>query len=168
MGFPVDLHGLTVKTAYRKFTQLYGSNPLHLLAFIASFALAGYAATELFKTMTIRVAVWFVGAAIGHDVLLVPLYSLANVSLTRIWQRVPRATSVPWLNYVRFPTVISLILLLMFIPEISRQRTAQYANSGLSNHGYFGHWLLVTGVLFGLSAITYAVRLGRLSRATST
>jgi hypothetical protein len=145
----------------RRFTRIYGSNPLHLLAFIASFGLAGYAATELFHTMTIRVAVWFVGAAVGHDVILVPLYGLANISLTKVWQRVPRPESVPWLNYIRFPAAISLLLLLIFFPEISRRRTAQFANSGLSNHPYFAHWLLVTGILFGISALTYAVRLRR-------
>jgi hypothetical protein len=150
----------------RKFRQLYGANPLHLLAFIASFAIAGYAATELFHRMPIRVAVWFVGAAVGHDVLLVPLYGLANISLTKVWSRVPRADSVPWLNYVRFPAAISLVLLLIFLPEISRRRTAQFSNSGLSNHPYFAHWLLVTGILFVISAATYAVRLGRVVRST--
>jgi hypothetical protein len=150
-------------TPLNRFRQLYGANPLHLLAFIASFALAGYAATELFHTMTIRVAVWFVGAALGHDLLLVPLYSLANISLAKIWQRVPRPESVPCLNYIRFPLAISALLLVIFFPEISRRRTAQFSNSGLSNHPYFSHWLLVTGILFAVSALTYAIRLRRVS-----
>ncbi|HEX3822835.1 MAG TPA: hypothetical protein VHV79_00035 [Mycobacteriales bacterium] len=150
-------------TLLNRFRQLYGANPLHLLAFIASFALAGYAATELFHTMTIRVAVWFVGAALGHDLLLVPLYSLANISLAKIWQRVPRPESVPWLNYIRFPVAISALLLVIFFPEISRRRTAQFASSGLSNHPYFAHWLLITGILFAVSALTYAIRLRRVS-----
>jgi hypothetical protein len=152
-------------TILRKFRELYGANPLHLLAFLASFALAGYAASELFQKMTVRVAVWFVGAAVGHDLLLLPLYGIANVGLTKVWHRVPRVDSVPWLNYVRFPAVISLILLLVFAPEITRRRTAQLSNSGLSNHGYFAHWLLITGVLFAVSAVTYAVRLGRVYRS---
>jgi hypothetical protein len=156
-----------MKSLLQRFARIYGSNPLHLLAFIASFGLAGYAATELFHTMSIRVAVWFVGAAVGHDVLLLPLYGLANLSLTKVWSRAPRAESVPWLNYVRFPGTISLILLLIFFPEITRRRTAQFSNSGLTNHGYFAHWLLVTGILFGLSAVTYAVRWGQVSRSTS-
>jgi hypothetical protein len=152
-------------TAMRQFKRRYGSNPIHLLAFIASFGLAGYAATALFQHLTIRVAVWFVGAAVGHDVLLLPLYGVANLSLTRVWQLAPRDESVPWLNYVRFPGAISLILLLIFIPEITRRRTAQFSNSGLSNHPYFGHWLLITGVLFAISALVYAVQLGRSVRS---
>ena len=148
------------------FKRVYGSNPLHLLAFIASFALAGYASTALFHRETIRVAVWFVAAAIGHDLILLPLYGLANLSVTRIWRAAPRLGSVPWLNYVRFPAAISLLLLLIFIPEITRRRTAQFANSGLTNHEYLSHWLLVTGILFALSAVGYAVRLRQTSRAT--
>jgi hypothetical protein len=149
----------------RRFTRLYGSSPLHLLALIASFALAGYAATALFQNMTIRVAVWFVGAAVGHDVLLVPLYSIADRSLSHVWRRAPRSESVPWLNYVRFPAAISLLLLLIFWPAITRRRTVLYANSGLSNHPYFSHWLLVTGILFAISALSYAVQLGRRARS---
>jgi hypothetical protein len=147
------------------FTRRYGAHPLHLLAFIASFGLAGYAATALFHRQTIRVAVWFIGAAVGHDILLLPLYGLANLSLTRIWRLAPRTESVPWLNYVRFPAAISLLLLLIYIPEISRRRTAQFANSGLSNHPYFAHWLLVTGILFAISAISYAARLAQVARS---
>jgi hypothetical protein len=152
-------------TILRKFRAVYGANPLHLLAFIASFGLAGYAATELFQTMTMRVAVWFVGAAVGHDILLLPLYGIANVGLTKVWQKVPRLETVPWLNYVRFPAAISLLLLLVFAPEITRRRTALYANSGLTDDGYLGHWLLITGMLFAISAAAYAVRLGRAYRS---
>jgi hypothetical protein len=143
----------------KTFTRLYGANPLHLLAMLASFGIAGYAATALFHRNTVRVGVWFVGAAVGHDVLLLPLYGLANLSLTRIWRLAPRTDSVPWLNYLRFPAVISATLLLIYFPEISRRRTAQYSNSGLTNHPYFSHWLLVTGIVFAISAVLYAVRL---------
>lgn len=151
----------------RKFVGLYGANPLHLLAFLTSFALTGYVATALFHRQTIRVAVWFIGAAVLHDAVLLPLYGLANLSLTGIWRIAPRETTVPWLNYVRFPAAISLVLLLIFYPEISRRRTAQFSNSGLTNHGYFAHWLLVTGILFGISALTYAARLGRVLRSSA-
>lgn len=150
-----------MRSSIKAFARVYGANPLHLLAMIASFALAGYASTALFHRNTIRVAVWFVGAAVGHDLLLLPLYGLANLSLTRIWRVGPRSDSVPWLNYLRFPAVISATLLLIYFPEISRRHTAQYSDSGLSNHPYFSHWLLVTGVLFAVSAVVYAVGLRR-------
>jgi hypothetical protein len=152
-----------------RFRRHYGAGPLHLFAVSVSFALAGYAATALFHRQTLRVAVWFVGAAVGHDLVLLPLYGLANASLTRVWRLAPRTRQLPWLNYVRFPAAISLLLLVVFVPEITRRPTAQYAASGLTNHGYLSHWLLVTGVLFALSGLSYAARLGlalRRDRAT--
>jgi hypothetical protein len=93
------------------------------------------------------------------------LYAVAILSVTRIWRLAPRSESVPWLNYVRFPGAISLLLLLIYLPEITRRPTAQFANSGLSNHPYVGHWLLVTGILFAVSAVTYAIRLAQVARS---
>ena len=41
----------------------------------------GYAAAQLLPSRPLGVAVWFVGAVIGHDLLLMPLYSLADRSV---------------------------------------------------------------------------------------
>ena len=57
----------------------YGSGPLHLLVLICSFALAAYALVRLFSLRPLEVAIWFVGAAILHDLILLPLYSLADL-----------------------------------------------------------------------------------------
>ena len=145
------------------FRRWYGAHPLHLLALLASLALVGYAAQFLLVTNTVRVAVWLVGAAVLHDVVLLPLYVLADRSITEIWRRAPRqtTTAVPWLNHVRFPGAISLLLLLIFFPEISRRRTALQSDSRLSSSPYLAHWLLVTGILFAVSALLYALRLRR-------
>jgi hypothetical protein len=153
-----------VTTACKRIAKLYGGSPLHLLAFVASFALVGYAGQTLFAHMTIRVAVWFGGAAVVHDLLLLPLYALANGALTWVWRRAPRVASVSWLNYVRFPAAISAMLFLIYLPEITRQRTAQLRDSGVSNHQYLGHWLLVTAVLFALSLGILLVRLTQAAR----
>jgi hypothetical protein len=151
-------------TAYRRVAKLYGESPLHLLAFVASFALVGYAAQTLFAHMTIRVAVWFGGAAVAHDLLLLPLYALANVALTWVWRRAPRIGAVSWLGYVRFPTAISALLFLIYLPEITRQRTAQLRDSGVSNHQYLDHWLLAMAVLFALSFGCLSFRVAQLAR----
>lgn len=146
----------------RSFVARYGANPLHLLALLASFALAGYAAQFLLASRTIKVGVWFVGAAVGHDVILLPLYAIADLSLTRVWRRSSddaESQPVPWLNYVRFPVAISLLLLLVFFPEISRRQTVLTSVSRLTTHPYLANWLLVTGSLFIVSAVSYAVRL---------
>ena len=65
----------------RRLLHWYGGNPLHLLAMLACFGLAGYAAARLVPNRPLGVVIWFLGAAIGHDLLLVPLYSLADRSV---------------------------------------------------------------------------------------
>ena len=75
----------------RRLLRWYGANPLHLLALLACFALAGYAAARLVSSRPLGVAVWFLGAVVGHDLLLMPLYSLADRSaLAAIRHRTPR------------------------------------------------------------------------------
>ncbi len=148
----------------RRFVKLYGASPLHLLAVVASLAIAGYAAQFLLVSRTVEVVAWFVAAAVLHDLLLLPLYAIADRSLTEVWRRSsshPESAAVPWLNRVRFPAAISLLLLLVYWPEISRRHTVLQADSRLSTHPYLSHWLLVTGILFALSALSYAVRLRR-------
>ena len=63
----------------------YGAEPLHLLALLAAFALAGYAVRGVVEAGQWRgFALWFAVAIVGHDLLLFPLYSLADLSLRRL------------------------------------------------------------------------------------
>ncbi len=63
----------------------YGANPLHLLALLAAFALAGYAVHAVMAAGEwTGFAEWFAVAIIGHDLLLFPLYSLADLSLRHL------------------------------------------------------------------------------------
>ena len=139
---------------------------------VASFALAGYAALKLVQQQAIMVVVWFVGAAVLHDLLLVPLYALVDRGLQGPRRRA-RGTGasalppVPWLNFVRFPAVVSGILLLVFAPSILRLSDVYSDTTGLSSAGYLARWLAVTGVLFAVSAVLYALRLRRAGRAGS-
>jgi hypothetical protein len=58
---------------------------LHLLALLAAFALAGYAVRGVVEAGQWRgFALWFAVAIVGHDLLLFPLYSLADLSLRRL------------------------------------------------------------------------------------
>ncbi len=54
---------------------------------VASFALAGYGAVRLVPDEPVKVTVWFIGAVIGHDLILFPLYVLADRSVTTILDR---------------------------------------------------------------------------------
>ena len=145
----------------RYFQRWYGAHPLHLLAMLAGFALSGYAATYLFRDQAMRVATWFVGAAVIHDLLLFPLYAIVDGAIVLLWRRQRRSAlpAAPWINYLRFPAAISAVLLLVFAPTILRFSRVYESASGLSSQPYFGRWLLITGALFLVSGVLYAVRL---------
>jgi hypothetical protein len=144
----------------RRLLRWYGANPLHLLALLGSFALAGYAAIQLLSPRPVAVAVWFVGAVVGHDLLLLPLYSLADRSvLAAIRHRAPRLPTIAWINYLRVPAGLSLLLLLVWFPLILRLHTHYQVSTTLSPNPYLWHWLAVTGTLFLLSAVALALRL---------
>jgi hypothetical protein len=146
----------------KRLARWYGANPLHLLALLGCFALAGYAAAQLVKSHPLAVAVWFLGAVVGHDLLLLPLYSLADRSATAaIRHRSPRLPAVPWINYLRVPAGLSGLLLLIWFPLILRRGTQYHASTTLSPDPFLWHWLAVTGALFLLSAAMLALRLRR-------
>ena len=80
----------------RRITRWYGANPLHLLTLLACFALAGYAAAQLVPSRPVGVAVWFIAAVIGHDLVLMPLYSIADRSvLAAVRHRAPDLPGSP-------------------------------------------------------------------------
>jgi len=144
----------------RRLLRWYGANPLHLLALLGCFALAGYAAARLVPSRPLGVAVWFGGAVVGHDLLLVPLYSLADRSaMAAIRHRAPRLPAIGWINYLRVPAGLSALLLLVWFPLILRLHTRYQASTTLSPNPFLWHWLAVTGALFLLSAAAFAVRL---------
>jgi peroxiredoxin len=139
----------------------YGASPLHLLAMIGSFALAGYAAAELLAHNPIGILVWLVAAVIGHDLLLMPLYTLADRSVVAVFKHRPlNLPAGPWINYLRVPAVLSGVLLLIWFPLIFRLPTRFPASTTLPLSPYLWHWLAVTGALFLLSATALALRLG--------
>jgi hypothetical protein len=113
----------------------------------------------------VAVVVWFGGAVIGHDLVLMPLYSLADRSaMAAVRHREPQLPATPWINYVRVPAALSGLLLLVWFPLILRLQTPYHASTTLSADPYVWHWLAVTGALFLLSAVAFAVRLRRQSR----
>jgi len=126
----------------RRITRWYGANPLHLLALLACFGLAGYAAAQLVPSRPVAVAVWFIGAVIGHDLVLMPLYSIADRSV-----------------------LAAALLLLIWFPLILRLTTRYQQSTTLSPDPFLWHWLAVTGALFLMSAAAYALRLRAAHRA---
>ncbi|MEU7057384.1 hypothetical protein [Streptomyces sp. NPDC046197] len=152
-----------------RLARWYGSGPLHLLVLIASFALTGYAMVRLFAVQPWEVAIWFVGAAVLHDLILLPLYSLADLSaLSVLRHRTPDGPTVQWINYLRVPALLSGLLLLVWFPLVFRLAVPYPGDTGLSDSVYLGRWLAITGVLFAASAVAFALRLRRFRRDRRT
>ncbi|MFF4018788.1 hypothetical protein [Streptomyces sp. NPDC001843] len=139
-------------------------SPLQLVLLGCSFALAGYAGLRLLAGDWFGVALWFVGAALLHDLVLLPLYAAADRALVRTLGAAGRRG---WTLYVRVPAALSGLLLLVWFPLISGQVNERYRSAaGLSASGFAARWLLITAVLFGGSALLLALRLARSRRAT--
>ncbi|MFF4347335.1 hypothetical protein [Streptomyces sp. NPDC001530] len=137
-------------------------SPLHILLLACSFALAAYAGVQLLADDWFAVALWFVGAAVLHDLVLVPLYAGADRAVTGALGAVGRRE---WTLYVRVPAALSALLLLVWFPLISGQVADHYRSAtGLSGDDFLARWLLITAVLFGGSALLLVLRLWRSRR----
>jgi hypothetical protein len=144
----------------RETRRRYGAHPAHLAVLLAGFAVASLALKVLLGFRTRDVGQWFVGSAVLHDAALVPTYIGLDATLVALWRRHPGR--VPWLNHVRIPAAFSGMLLLIWAPEIARKATFFHHQTGRSTDAYLAHWLFVTAVVFGASALAYLIR--RLAR----
>lgn len=107
-------------------------------------------------------ALWIVGAALLHDLVLLPLYAGADRAVVH---GLGAAGRREWAMYVRFPAALSGLLLLMWLPLISGMVDRRYRlATGLSPDGFLTRWLLITAVLFGGSALLLALRLRRAAK----
>jgi hypothetical protein len=153
-----------------RFRAVYGAGPLHLLAVLICLAVVAYAlSTELaLAGRPERWLMWFGGAIVAHDLLLLPLYSL--VGLVAVAALAPGArrtrAGIAALNHLRLPALLSGLLLLVWYPLILGPGGRAYTRaSGLSKDVYLERWLIITASLFALSALVLLVRLPRLRRA---
>ena len=168
-----------MRTLLARFRDFYGSHPLHLLTMLAGFAVVGYV-LAVFKPVTLwnpqvwwqSIAVWFAAAIIAHDLVLFPVYALADRILAvpgdrrRRRHREPR---VPPLNYIRIPALGSALMLLLFLPGIIKQGASTYwAATGQTQDLFLGRWLLLTAVMFAVSAAAYGIRLAAARRRAVT
>lgn len=130
----------------------YGATPLHLLAHLAAFALAGFAILQLVDVRRAdNLLLWFLGAIVLHDFALLPLYSVLD--------RAPQRLAGRAVNYVRIPAGLSALLLLVFFPVIcGRSDGAFRFVSGVELEGYLGRWLMASALLFAASAALFALR----------
>ncbi|CAM5685714.1 hypothetical protein SPURM210S_02778 [Streptomyces purpurascens] len=138
-------------------------SPFHLLLLACSFALAAYAGVRLLADDWFGVALWFVGAALLHDLVLLPLYAALDRAVVQGLGAVRRRE---WTMYVRVPAALSALLLLVWFPLIGGMVERRYRSAtGLPADVFLARWLLITAVLFGGSALLLGIRLLRERRA---
>ncbi|WP_438483761.1 hypothetical protein [Streptomyces sp. S186] len=146
----------------------YGGSLPHLALVLCSFALTGYAGLRLLQGDTLGVVIWFVGAALLHDLAFLPLYTVTD----RVAQRLLRehrsrdtaSRSRPLagrINYVRVPAFLALLLLLVWYPLVLGRVPGFSTYTGLPAGVFWARWLLITAVLFALSAACLVVALWR-------
>jgi len=149
-----------------RYHNFYGSHPLHSLTMLAGFAFLGYVVVTVGpKTLWNpqvwwqSIAVWFAAALIAHDLVLFPVYALAD-RLLRIPADRQTNTSARALNYIRLPVLGSVLALLIFLPGIIEQGAPVYgAATGQTQQPFLARWILLTAAMFGASALVYAIRL---------
>lgn len=146
------------------FRRRYGASPLHLAGHLAMFAIAFFAIYRIASGGGLaKVIALYIGFAVAHDLIFLPAYSgLDRVTRTGL-ARLPRGLrSVPAINHIRAPALISGLLLIIYFPFISRRADSDYFRlSGHHIEGYLRNWLLVSAMLFLGSGVIYALRVRR-------
>lgn len=147
------------------FWRRYGAGPVHLLAHLIGLAIAAFALTRIFSGGDVKVLLlWYLGLVVAHDLVLVPAYIGGDRLFRAAIARLPRPirTGPPLINHIRAPAMISGLLLIIYLPLISRRNRDWYFE--LSGHyltHYLGTWLLISAVLFLASGLIYAARVIR-------
>lgn len=155
--------------------RLYGDRLFHLIVVLAALALSAYTISVLGVRNLFNptvwwqsIAVWFAVAVIGHDLILFPLYALADRLLSAacrspMGHRGAAARNptirIPLTNYLRIPTLAAALLLLIFLPGIIEQGAPTYrAATGLTQTPYLSRWLLLTAAFYGASTVCYTIK----------
>jgi hypothetical protein len=136
----------------------YGASPAHLLAHGLLLPLAAWA---ILKVVDVRaasnIAVWFVGALVLHDFLVLPAYSVLDRAAARI-----RVAGVAAVNFVRWPAGLSLLTLAVYWPQIMNRNDGDLRFvSGVEDDGELERWLLLVAGLWLASALLLAVQVRR-------
>lgn len=133
---------------------------------LGCFALAGWAVWSIAggSPDLVRMAWWFLGAVVLHDLVLFPLYAAGDRLLLTALPR----TRVPLVNHVRVPLLGSGLALLVFLPGILRQGGATTtAATGLDQEPYRLRWVALSVALCAASALVWVLRTLRARRASS-
>ncbi|MBJ7521049.1 MAG: hypothetical protein JHC84_15225 [Solirubrobacteraceae bacterium] len=145
--------------------KYYGASPLHLAGHLLAIAVAAFAFSKIldpvFAPFPLNLALWFVGGALIHDLVLLPAYSAVDGAARRV-------LPADVLNHVRFPAAISGVTLLVYFPLILERQPQNFERAlGEAPPDYLARWLWFTLALFVASGVVLAVRRLTGSRAAA-
>jgi hypothetical protein len=151
------------------FRREYGAGPIHLVAVVASTAIAAYALARVFDVVgnPQRLVLWLLGAIVAHDLVLFPFYALLGAIATRaiVPPEHRSRLRIAALNHLRVPALLSGLLLLVWFPLIAAKAPRTFMRaSGLDVDVYLDRWLVATAVLFAGSALAFALRVRSFAR----
>jgi hypothetical protein len=147
------------------FRRLYGAGPFHLIAHLGLFFVAGWSIDQILGSHKIvNWLIWFLGAALLHDLVLLPAYSVLDRGLRRVGRRGrgpgAQAPNSARINHLRIPAAVAGILLLVYFPVILGFSSDNYrADTGHALSGYTRNWLLICAGLFLASALVACARM---------
>ncbi len=136
--------------------RLYGASPLHLAGHLLAIGVAAWALSKMFDPVfapfPLNLALWLVGGALLHDLVLLPAYSAVDAAGRRV---LPAGV----LNHIRVPAAVSGIVLLVYFPLILERQPQNLERAlGEAPPDYLTRWLWFTAALFVLSMGVFAVR----------
>lgn len=145
--------------------------PLRLLSTAISLLIVGFAVWMIFRDdHPVAIAIWFLAAAVGHDLIAFPVYSTLHVAAygraTRPQRPPPRDPQA--INFLRVPVFLSAIMLLVWFPLILGLSSTDLAVKTGNEPDFMARWLLLSAALFALSALAYVAHLRSAKRAEAS
>jgi hypothetical protein len=146
------------------FRRIYGAGPLHLLAALATLAVAAYALVRVAEVVADpgRVVLWLTGAIVAHDLVLFPVYAALGVLVAAALvprARPPSRLTLAALNHFRFAALSAGLLGLVWFPLVAAKAPGTYMRAtGLDVDVYRDRWLIASAVLIGASALLLVLR----------
>jgi hypothetical protein len=136
-----------------------------ILGHVVVLTVAAYAVSRVLtvtSTDGLNFLIWLVAGAILHDVVLLPLYTIADLVARAAMGDHPRLR-VRAVNHVRLPAGVSGVLLLVYFPSILGRTdgTFESVSGRPPATDPLEAWLWLTLAAFALSAAVYAARVVR-------
>ncbi|WP_212721850.1 hypothetical protein [Nocardioides dongxiaopingii] len=161
-----------------RFRRGYGAGPAHLVLLLAALALAVHTVRTLGldalwdpEVWWQSIAVWFIGAAVVHDLVLYPATAAVDTVITRATRRRPgrRRGSVPVVNFVRVPLLACALVTVLFLPGIIRHGADTYQRAtGQTQDPFLLRWALLCSAFLLLGLAAYGLARVRAARRTTS